>query len=133
MDDKAPPLAGLLEGSEQKIEGTFLSGETLKEQLRARSPYKAFCLVEQWVVLRADLSADELSVVEGRGYQPLFLFAHRVVEDSRRRFQPGDWVRSSMCVSFTDGVMFETRNTTYVLMGAGVEKTASLKTIFSIF
>ncbi|WP_442968417.1 DUF6957 family protein [Pseudomonas sp. S37] len=56
-----------------------------------------------------------------------------MVEDSQYRFQSGDWVRSSMCGSFHEGVFFETKNTVYVLVGDGHEQTASLKAIFSFF
>jgi hypothetical protein len=96
-------------------------------------PLKPYCLVEQWTIFRADLTPDELTRVHAADHLPLFMFAHKVMEDSRGRFQPGDWVRSSMCVTFDDGVMFETKNTIYVLMGPGHEQTASLKTIFSFF
>lgn len=102
-------------------------------EVTARFPGKPFCLVEQWTILRADLTSDELKKVHAANHLPLFLFAHKVVEDSRGRFQSSDWVRSSMCTSFDDKVMFETRNTVYVLMGSGHEQTASLKTIFSFF
>lgn len=101
--------------------------------LALRTPVKAFCLVEEWTIFRADLTAEEIAKVHAADHLPLFLFAHKVVEDSRGRFQPGDWVRSSMCTSFEDGVFFETKNTLYVLMSAGREQTASLKTIFSFF
>ena len=96
-------------------------------------PGKPYCLVEQWTVFRADVNPDELKTICARGHLPLFVFAHNVVLDSRGRFQPGDWVRSSMCVSFDDGVMFETKNTVYVLLGPGAEQVASLMTIFSFF
>lgn len=97
-----------------------------------RFPNKAYCLVEDWIVFRAALNQDELAKVNAAGHLPLFVFAHKVVYDSRGRFQPGDWVRSSMAISF-DGVMFETKNTVYALMGGGQERVASLKTIFSFF
>jgi len=61
------------------------------------------------------------------------LFAHNVRFDSQRRFDVGDWMRSTFAVSFEEGFLFETRNTVYVLMGNGREKSVSLKTIFSFF
>jgi hypothetical protein len=67
-----------------------------------RFPNKAYCLVEDWIVFRAALNQDELAKVNAAGHLPLFVFAHKVVEDSRGRFQPGDWVRSSMSLSRTD-------------------------------
>lgn len=115
------------------LSGSLDSQEGLVREARARFPQKPFCLVEQWTILRADLTPEEIAKVHAANHLPLFLFAHKVVEDSQQRFQPGDWLRSSMCVTFEEGFMFETKNTVYVLMGAGHERTASLKTIFSFF
>ncbi|MGF6398426.1 hypothetical protein ABH905_002092 [Pseudomonas frederiksbergensis] len=95
-------------------------------------PSKPYCLTEDWIIFHVDVSVDDLAKIHAAGHLPLFIFAHKVVHDSRGRFQPGDWVRSSMAISF-DGVMFETKNTVYVLMGDGQERVASLKTIFSFF
>lgn len=113
--------------------GSNEAQEALTQSVRKFFPSKAYCLVKQWTIFRADVSEDDLVKIHAAGHLPLFVFAHKVIEDNRQRFQPGDWVRSSMCVSFDDGVMFETKNTIYVLMGPGHEKKADLKTIFSFF
>lgn len=113
--------------------GAFgLERERLRRLVHSRFSHKAYCFVEQWTLLRAALNDEEHDKVRSAGHLPLFLFANKVIEDSRLRFQPGDWVRSSMCLTF-DGVMFETRNTVYVLLGPGDEQTASLSVIFSFF
>jgi hypothetical protein len=94
---------------------------------------KPYCLVENWTVFRIDVTPEELTKVHAAGQLPMIVFAHNVIEDSQGRFERGDWVRSSMCTSFDDGAVFETRNTIYILIGQGHEQTASLKTIFSFF
>lgn len=129
----SPVQSDLILGVRSPRRGTSASTEEVIATLARRTPFKAYCLIEQWTVFHADLTPDELTKVHAANHLPLFVFAHKVIEDSRGRFQPDDWVRSSMCTSFDDGVMFETRNTTYVLMGPGYEQTASLKTIFSFF
>lgn len=128
-----PVQSDLILGVRSPRRGTSASPEEVIAALARRTPLKAYCLIEQWTIFRADLTPDELKKVHTAQHLPLFVFAHKVVEDSRGRFQPGDWVRSSMCTSFDDGVMFETKNTVYALMGPGHEQTASLKTIFSFF
>lgn len=115
------------------MHGTDGSRDAVVTEVRASFPGKPYCLVEDWWVFKADLTSDELLRVHSAGHLPLILFAHRVVEDSQHRFHPGDWVRSSMCRAFSDGVFFETRNTVYVLLGQGHGQTASLKAIFSFF
>ncbi|WLG92426.1 DUF6957 family protein [Pseudomonas cucumis] len=121
LDDTGLPL----NGSSEDV-------EALKNHLLEKYPQKSFCLVEEWTIFRVDATCSDLEKIEKAGHEPLFVFAHKVVHDSRARFQPGDWVRSSMAISF-DGVMFETKNTVYVLMGGGQERVANLKTIFSFF
>lgn len=94
-------------------------------------PGKAYCLVEDWTVFRLDVTPEEVTKLHAVGQLPMIVFAHNVVEDSQGRFDRGDWVRSSICTSFKDGVVFETRNTAYVLIGPGHEQPASLKEVFS--
>nr|WP_189658239.1 hypothetical protein [Pseudomonas kurunegalensis] len=115
------------------MDGIDFSCEEAIATAEKRWPLKGYCVVEDWTIFRAQLSAEELTRVSGAGHLPLFAFAHKVVEDSKCRFQSGDWVRSSMCISYGGDGFFETKNTVYILMGAGHEQSASLKTIFSFF
>lgn len=128
-----PNVKELVKGQARSVTGTCFSSTDAKRAVTERYPNKAFCLVEQWTVFQAAVTESDLIKIRLAGHLPLFVFAHKVIEDSRRRFQEGDWVRSSMCISFQDGLMFETKNTIYVLMGDGHEMKASLKTIFSFF
>jgi L-ascorbate metabolism protein UlaG (beta-lactamase superfamily) len=43
-----------------------------------------------------------------------------------------DWVRSTFQRSFRSGYVFETKNTTYLLMGDGHRKKASVGAVLSI-
>ncbi|PTU01974.1 hypothetical protein DBR45_14730 [Pseudomonas sp. HMWF031] len=121
-----------LSGPRVARQGTFLGIEELMVMVASRYPVKPYCLVRDWTLFFADLTPEELVTVESAGHLPLFVYALEVIYDSKGRFQPGDWVRSSMCVQFLSGFLFETRNTVYVLVGDGAEQKASLKTIFSL-
>lgn len=44
---------------------------------------------------RAVVSVDDLAKIHLSNHLPLFVLAHRVLDDSMGRFQPGYWVRSS--------------------------------------
>ena len=123
----------LLNDDHTFIDGVSLSLDEARALVSERYPRKAYCLVEQWILFQADVSADDLAKIHAAGHLPLVVFAHRVIEDSRGRFQQGDWVRSSMCTSFDGSILAETKNTMYVLVGSGRRQTASLKTIFSFF
>lgn len=117
--------------------GTSLEGLPSEEEalalVKIHYPAKPYCIVEQWQLLELELTAEEIANVKSTGQLPLFLFAHSVLEDSEGRFERGYFVRSSMCKAFVNGVLFETRNTVYVLVGPGHKKFASLRDVFSIF
>lgn len=122
----------LLGGPRTPLRG-LLNEAAARQLVAERFPRKAYCLVQDWTVFRLDVTEVELAKIHAGGQQPLILFAHNVVEDSEVRFLPGQWVRSTMCCSLEEGVLFQTRNTRYVLIGDGHEQTASLQEVFSFF
>ena len=83
--------------------------------------------------MHAIASDGDLTKIHVHDHLPLFVFAEKVILDSRGRFDYGNWVRSTMGISFQDGFLFETKNTVYVLMGDGDEKSASLAAILSLY
>ncbi|WP_070094282.1 DUF6957 family protein [Pseudomonas monteilii] len=115
-----------LVGSDLTLEGVLLAAKGLYKRM-------PLCVVEEWVIMDAILTEDELAKVAAAGCQPMFLFAHKVVHDEQRRFEPGHWVRSTIARTFKEGYLFETRNTVYVLKGPGYRKSSSLQGIFSVF
>jgi len=119
-----------MKGPRTPLEGLPCSSEA-RAMANQHFPGKAYCLVEDWTVFRLDVTPEEVTKLHALGQLPMIVFAHNVVEDSQGRFDRGDWVRSSICTSFKDGVVFETRNTAYVLIGPGHEQPASLKEAFS--
>lgn len=123
----------LLGGPGEPRQGTMDSDEILIELVKGLYPRKPYCLVEDWTVFRVEATEDEQSKIHAAGQLPLIVYSHNVLFDSQRRFDVGDWVRSTFATSFQYGFLFETRNTVYVLKGAGHEKKASLETIFSFF
>ncbi|PRW84896.1 hypothetical protein C7A11_25060 [Pseudomonas simiae] len=124
---------GLLGDVEIGLSGSELCLEEALGAARKRYKWMPLCAVEEWIILDAIVTDDERAKVAAAGCQPMFMFAHKVVDDEQRRFEPGHWVRSSMGTAFNDGFLFETRNTVYVLIGPGHRKSATIKEIFSLF
>lgn len=124
---------GLLGDSGTPLMGSELTLEEVMVQARKRYRWMPLCAVEGWVILDAIVTDAERAKVIAAGCQPMFLFAHKVVHDEQRRFEPGHWVRSSMGTTFKDGFLFATRNSVYVLLGPGHRKSSSIETIFSLF
>lgn len=113
--------------------GSELGLEAVMAAARKRYKWMSLCAVEEWIILDAIVTDEERAKITAAGCQPMFMFAHKVVDDEQRRFEPGHWVRSSMGTAFNDGFLFETRNSVYVLLGPGHRKSASIKAIFSLF
>ncbi|WP_166364450.1 DUF6957 family protein [Pseudomonas akapageensis] len=113
--------------------GSGETQETLIRLAQTRFPNKGFCIVQQWTIVRGVASDEDLTKIHVHGHLPLFVFAEKVILDSRGRFDYGNWVRSTMAISFQDGFLFETKNTVYVLMGDGDERSASLAAILSLY
>jgi hypothetical protein len=124
---------GLLGDPGIPLLGSELSLDEAVAVARRRYRWMPLCAVEEWIILDAIVTDDERAKVAAAGCQPIFMFAHKVVDDEQRRFEPGHWVRSSMGTAFKEGYLFETRNTVYVLLGPGHRKSASIEAIFSLF
>lgn len=124
---------GLLGDAGTELEGCRLAIDEALNVARKRYKWMPLCAVEEWIVLDAIVTDEERAKVATAGCQPMFMFAHKVVDDEQRRFEPGHWVRSSMGTAFNDGFLFETRNSVYVLLGPGHRKSATIKEIFSLF
>ena len=124
---------GLLGDPGVSLMGSELGLEAVMAAARKRYKWMPLCAVEEWIILDAIVTDAERAKVTAAGCQPMFMFAHKVVDDEQRRFEPGHWVRSSMGTAFKEGYLFETRNTVYVLLGPGHRKSASIEAIFSLF
>ena len=123
---------GLLQDGQVSSAGTSLSPAEIEALVAERFPRKAYCTVEDWLILHVDEPAESLARVRATGLEPMFMYSHCVIYDGHGRFPPGGWVRSTLCKSFDGVCLFETRNTIYVLVGEGREMKASLKTIFGL-
>lgn len=126
------PEHKLLQDGWQSSAGTQRSPAEIEALVAERFPRKAYCTVEDWLIFHVDEPAESLARVRATGLEPMFMYAHCVIQDGHGRFPPGGWVRSTLCKSFDGVCLFETRNTVYVLVGQGREMKASLKTIFGL-
>lgn len=125
-------VAQLFYGEGEAIPGWEGSQEDLISLAAKVFPDKAFCVVRQWILIDLTVTPDEKKKLAMLGLLPATLFAHEIVLDSKGRFQPSMWVRSNFGRSFTEGCMFETKNTVYLLWGAGQRKEATVGAAFSM-
>lgn len=125
-------ISQLLYGAGEEMPGWDGSQEDLISLAAKAFPGKAFCIVRQWILIDLTVTPDEKEKLTKLGLLPMTLFAHEVVLDSKGRFQPNMWVRSNFGKSLTEGCMFETNSTVYLLWGSGLRKEASVDTAFSM-
>jgi hypothetical protein len=125
-------ISQLFYGAGDVTPGWDGSQEDLISLAATKFPAKAFCVVKQWILIDLSVTPDEKEKLTKLGLLPATLFAHEVVLDSKGRFQPGMFVRSNFGRSFTEGCMFETNSTVYLLWGSGLRKEATVGAAFSM-
>ena len=125
-------ISQLLYGAGGEVPGWQGNQDELIALSAKAFPGKAFCVVRQWILIDLTVTPDEKKKLAMLGLLPATLFAHEIVLDSKGRFRPGMFVRSNFGKTFTEGCMFETRNTVYLLHAAGQRKEASLGAAFSM-
>ena len=125
-------ISQLLYGTGDESLGWQGSEEELISLAAKMFPGKAFCVVKKWILIDLTVTPVEREKLTSLGLLPATLFAHEIVLDSKGRFQSGMWVRSNFGKSFTEGCMFETKSTVYLLLGSGLKKEASIGAAFSM-
>ena len=125
-------VSQLLCGAGEEVVGWAGSQEDLISLAATAFPGKAFCVVKQWILIDLTVTQVEREKLASLGLLPMTLFAHEVVLDSKGRFQSGMWVHSNFGKSLTEGCMFETKSTVYLLWGSGLRKEASVGAAFSM-
>ncbi|OCX20884.1 hypothetical protein BBI09_05635 [Stutzerimonas xanthomarina] len=113
--------------------GAQVSQDEAVRIVRERYPFAEYCIVSQWIWIDIDASTIELDTLTRTQRQPAVLYAHNVIYDSQRRWDVGDFVRTSLLHRFEDGFIFKTLNSVYILMGDGVRKRATPETVGRIF
>lgn len=111
------------------MSGSTMSDEEALSYARRHFPYGNFCLVRDWLWLDLETTDEQRHALEKTQRQPALIYAHQVVFDSERRWDVGDFVRTSLLHQFSDGFHFKTLNSVYLLLGPGSRKPASADTI----
>ncbi|WP_410951721.1 DUF6957 family protein [Pseudomonas sp. S1(2024)] len=97
-----------------------------------RFPHKSVCVVSDWIYAELEISEADRAACLAAGIEPVMIYSSKVVSDQRRPYFVGGWVRSTPMVSFTEGCLFESRNTIYLLQGPGIAKSVRTDIIMSI-
>ena len=118
-------ISQLFYGAGEEVPGWTGTQDDLISLAAKTFPGKPFCVVRRWILIDLIVTPEETEKLTQLGLIPATLFAHEVVLDSKGRFEPTMWARSNFGKSFTEGCFFETKDTVYLLLGAGQKKEAS--------
>lgn len=131
--DELNAITELLYSPGEPMSGSPMTDEQALAYAREHCWRTEFCLVRQWLWI--DLNVAEAQCIElaKTQRQPAIIYAHSVIYDSARRWDVGDFVRTSPLYRFDEGFLFKTLNSIYLLLGDGQRKRAALETVGRIF
>lgn len=115
------------------IPGAQVSQNEAVRIVRERYPYAEYCIVKDWRWIDLDVTPAQSEELTRTNRKPAVIYADTVIYDSSRRWDVGDFVRTSFLHKFEDGFIFKTLNSIYILIGNGVRKRATLEAIGRIF
>ncbi|MDG9922422.1 MULTISPECIES: hypothetical protein [unclassified Pseudomonas] len=126
-------LTQLLYGEGTPMQGLEMSDEEAVRITLKRFPWFEYCIVRDWTWIDLEVTAEQGAELARTQRKPAIIFARTVIFDSSRRFDVGDFVRTSPLYKWKEGFIFATLNSCYLLMGNGVRKRATLETVASLF
>lgn len=113
--------------------GAKVSQDEAVRIARERYPYAEYCIVTDWRWIDLDVTPAQFEELTRTNRKPVVIYANTVIYDSSRRWDVGDFVRTSFLHKFEDGFIFKTLNSIYILIDNGVRKRATLEAIGRIF
>lgn len=126
-------ITALLFSAGLPMPGAKVSQDEAVRIVRERYPYAEYCIVSNWRWIDLEVTPAQLSELTKTNRKPAVIYADTVIYDSSRRWDVGDFVRTSFLHKFEDGFIFKTLNSVYILTGNGVRKRATLEAIGRIF
>ncbi len=89
-----------------------------KERLLTTSD-NPICIVSDWIILDFDITNQDKQKYLDSGLLPCALFSQCIIWDEQERWPKGACVKTTPLVKLIDGCIFQTKNTTYLLIEHG--------------
>ena len=124
-------MAALFSAGEP-MSGSRMSDAEAMAYARQHFVYGGYCLVRNWRWIDLEVTESQRLQLAKTRRQPALVYAHTVIYDSERRWDVGDFVRTSLLHQHED-FHFKTLNTAYLLLGPGTRIHASADAVASIF
>lgn len=131
-EDLLAEVTALLYGDGRHMTGFYGDVQKGEAVAIARCPGKPFCVVRAWRVIDVEVGREYAQTLAAAGLAPVILLAEDVVIHSANKREKGDWVRTTFQRTFTDGFLFETKNTLYVLAGDGLRLSGTARAVLAM-
>lgn len=116
----------------EPMPGSGMTDDEALAYARQSFPCGNYCLVRDWRWLDLEVTKSQRLQLAQTGRQPALIYAHTVIYDSERRWDVGDFVRTSLLHQH-ENFHFRTLNSIYLLLGAGTRINASADAVVSLF
>lgn len=117
-------MTDLLYSAGEPMSGSGMNDAEAMAYARQHLVYGGYCLVRNWRWLDIAVTASQRLQLAQTRRQPALIYAHTVIYDSERRWDVGDFVRTSLLHQQED-FHFKTLNTVYLLLGPGTRLQVS--------
>ncbi len=114
------------------MSGSDMSDDEALAYARQHFPHGNYCLVRNWRWFDLEVTESQRLLLAKTRRHPALIYAHTIIYDSERRWDVGDFVRTSLLHQH-DGFHFRTLNSIYLLLGPGTRIKASADAVASIF
>lgn len=114
------------------MSGSDMSDDEALAYARQCFPDGNYCLVRDWRWLDLEVTESQRLQLAQIRRQPALIYAHTVIYDSERRWDVGDFVRTSLLYQY-ERFHFRTLNTAYLLLGPGTRIHVCADAVASIF
>lgn len=116
----------------EPMSGSGMSDDEALAYARQHFPHGNYCLVRNWRLIDIVVTESQRLQLAQTGRQPALIYAHTVIYDSEKRWDVGDFVRTSLLHQH-EGFHFKTLNSVYLLLGPGTRIQTSSDAVESIF
>lgn len=116
----------------EPMSGSGMNDDEALAYARQSFPDGNYCLVRNWRLLDLVVTESQRLLLAKTRRQPALIYAHTVIYDSERRWDVGDFVRTSLLHQH-EGFHFRTLNSVYLLLGPGTRIRVSADAVASVF
>lgn len=116
----------------EPMSGSGMSDDEALAYAKQYFPDGNYCLVRDWRWFDLEVTESQRLLLAKTQRQPALIYAHTVIYDSERRWDVGDFVRTSLLHQH-ESFHFRTLNSIYLLLGTGTRIKASADAVASIF